>query len=256
MKKHITIILSAIVALTMVSFMANDSVLLRFKPQVGKTMTLNMKSTQIMKMNVQGQSVSNSQTIESKTEMTATKLTADSVFCMAKIKSMKMTQNTMGMTMTYDSEHPENTSPMLAGVTKQFQNAIDKELQVVFDPLGNTIKMPSENIPTNSAVYPEEAVSVGSQWTSDNTQNIGGIEVVMTATYTVTKITKKETFIDMESVIKSDVASGTNSGSMVIENATGLTKSSTIKTNMTMTISEQGLSIPTTVTATTTLTIE
>lgn len=174
MKKHITIILSAIVALTMVSFMANDSVLLRFKPQVGKTLTLSMKSTQIMKMSVQGQSVSNSQTIESKTEMTATKFTADSVFCMAKIKSMKMTQNAMGMTMTYDSEHPENTSPMLAGATKQFQNAIDKELQVVFDPLGNTIKMPSENIPTNSAVYPEEAVSVGSQWTSDNTQNIGG----------------------------------------------------------------------------------
>lgn len=78
----------------------------------------------------------------------------------------------------------------------------------------------------------------------------------MTATYTVTKITKKETFIDMESIIKSDVASGTNSGSMVIDNATGLTKSSTIKTNMTLTISEQGLSIPTTVTATTTLTIE
>lgn len=78
----------------------------------------------------------------------------------------------------------------------------------------------------------------------------------MTATYTVTKITKKETTVNVESVIKSDIASGTNSGSMVIDNATGLTKTSTIKTNMSLTISEQGLSIPTTVTATTTLNIE
>ncbi len=256
MKKHITIILSAIVALTMVSFMANDSVLLRLKPQVGKTMTINMKSSQIMTMNVQGQSIANSQTIESKTEMTATNITADSIFCTAKMKSMKMTQSAMGMTMTYDTEHPEDANPMLAGAMKPFQDAIDKELQVVFDPLSKTMKMPSENIPNISATYPVEAVSVGSQWTADNTQNIAGTDIVMTATYTVTKITKKETTVNVESVIKSDIASGTNSGSMVIDNATGLTKTSTIKTNMSLTISEQGLSIPTTVTATTTLNIE
>lgn len=256
MKKHITIILSAIVALTMVSFMANDSVLLRLKPQVGKTMTINMKSSQIMTMNVQGQSIANSQTIESKTEMTATNVTADSIFCTAKMKSMKMTQSAMGMTMTYDTEHPEDANPMLAGAMKPFQDAIDKELQVVFDPLSKTMKMPSENIPNISATYPVEAVSVGSQWTADNTQNIAGTDIVMTATYTVTKITKKETTVNVESVIKSDIASGTNSGSMVIDNATGLTKTSTIKTNMSLTISEQGLTIPTTVTATTTLNIE
>lgn len=145
---------------------------------------------------------------------------------------------------------------MLAGAMKPFQDAIDKELQVVFDPLSKTMKMPSENIPNISATYPVEAVSVGSQWTADNTQNIAGTDIVMTATYTVTKITKKETTVNVESVIKSDIASGTNSGSMVIDNATGLTKTSTIKTNMSLTISEQGLSIPTTVTATTTLNIE
>lgn len=236
--------------------MANDSVLLRLKPQVGKTMTINMKSSQIMTMNVQGQSIANSQTIESKTEMTATNITADSIFCTAKMKSMKMTQSAMGMTMTYDTEHPEDANPMLAGAMKPFQDAIDKELQVVFDPLSKTMKMPSENIPNISATYPVEAVSVGSQWTADNTQNIAGTDIVMTATYTVTKITKKETTVNVESVIKSDIASGTNSGSMVIDNATGLTKTSTIKTNMSLTISEQGLSIPTTVTATTTLNIE
>ena len=256
MKKHITIILSAIVALTMVSFMANDSVLLRLKPQVGKTMTINMKSSQIMTMNVQGQSMNNSQTIESKMEITATNVTADSIFSVSKMKSMKMTQNTMGMTMVYDTEHPEDANPMLAGAMKPFQDAIDKEIPFVFDPQGNPLKMPSENIPNISATYPVEAVSVGSQWTANNTQNIAGTDIVMTATYTVTKITKKETTVNVESVIKSDIASGTNSGSMVIDNATGLTKTSTIKTNMCLTISEQGLSIPTTVTATTTLNIE
>ncbi len=234
----------------------NDSVLLRFKPQAGKTMTCQMKSAQIMSMNVQGQSMSNTQNIESKVEITTERLSADSVFCNAKMKSMKFTQNSMGMTMTFDTEHPENASPMLAEAMKTFQNAIDKEIQVVFDPLGNALKMPSDNIPNICAIYPKEAVSVGSQWTADNTQNIGGTDVLMTATYTVTKITKKETTVNIESVIKSDVASGSNTGSMVIDNATGLTKSSTVKTNMSLTISEQGLSIPTTITATTTFTIE
>ena len=72
----------------------------------------------------------------------------------------------------------------------------------------------------------------------------------------MTIVTNKETTVNVESVIKSDNASGSNTGSMVIDNATGLAKSSTIKTNMSLTISEQGLSIPTTVTATTNLTIE
>lgn len=257
MKKHITIILSAIVALTMVSFMANDSVLLRLKPQVGKTMTINMKSSQIMTMNVQGQSMNNSQTIESKMEITATNVTADSIFSVSKMKSMKMTQNAMGMTMVYDTEHPEDANPMLAGAMKSFQNAIDKEIPFVFDPQGNPLKIPSKNIiPNISASYPIEAVSVGSQWTTDNTQSIAGTEIVMTTTYTVTKITKKETTLSIEGVIKSKDASGSNSGSMVIDNATGLAKSSTVKTNMSLTISEQGLSIPTTATATTTLNIE
>lgn len=256
MKKHITIILSAIIALTLVSFMANDSILLRFKPQVGKTMTCQMKSTQIMNMSVQGQSISNSQNIESKLEMTPTRSNADSIFCEAKMKSMKLSQSTMGMTMTFDSEHPEQTSPMLAGATKAFQDAIDKEMEIVFDPMGNTLLMPADNIPTLSAIYSEGPVSVGSQWTSNNTQSISGTEMAMTTTYTVTKITKKETTVSIEAVIKSDLANGNNTGSMVIDNATGLVKRSTIKTNLNMTISEQGLSIPTTVTGTTTITIE
>lgn len=256
MKKHITIILSTIIALTFVSFMVNDSVLLRFKPQVGKTMTCKVKTSQIMNMNVQGQSMTNSQNSELKIQMTATKVTNDSVFCTAQMKSMKMTQNAMGMTMTFDTEHPENTSPMLKGAVKTYQDAIDKDIKVVFDPLGNTLKMPSDKLPSFSAIYPEKAVSVGSQWTSTNSQNIAGADVAVTTTYTVAKITKKETTLNMESVIKADIANGTNTGTMVIDNATGMAKSSTIKTNMDVTISEQGLSIPTKVTGTTTITFE
>lgn len=256
MKKHITIILSAIIALTFVSFMANDSILLRFKPKVGKAMTCNVKTSQVMNMNVQGQNVTNSQSIESKVQMTATKITSDSIFCDTQLKSMKMTQSAMGMTMTFDTEHPENTSPMLKAAMNSIQESIGKNVTVVFDQLGNALKMPSDNLPSFSAIYPEEAISAGSKWTSTNSQNMAGADVDVTTTYTVVKITKKETTIDIESVIKADAASGTSTGSMVIDNATGLTKSSTIKSDMSITISEQGLSIPTKITGNTTVTFE
>lgn len=256
MEKRITTILLAIIGLAFISFMANDSVILRFKPTVGKTITCQTKSAQIISMNVQGQSMNTSQTIDSKMELTVKEATADSIFCEAQTKSIKLTNSTMGMTMTYDSEHPEKTSPMLAGAVKAYEEALNKKMQVVMDPLGNTLKVDVDNIPNISVIFPEEAVSVGSQWTTDYTQVISEVNVNVTTTYTVTKITKKETSVSFESTLSSSLVNGTNEGTMVIENATGLAKSSTVKTNMDMTISEQGLSIPATINGTTTTTFE
>ena len=255
MRKHIITLTIALLGLTFVSFMASDSIVLRFKPQVGKTLTCQVKSTQVMSISMQGQSMNTTQIVESKSEMTATKVTADSVFCETQMKTMKLTSSAMGMTMVYDSEHPEKTSPLLAASVKDFQDAIDKKIAFSCDVKGNT-KATGSGTPSFSAIYPEEAVSVGSHWTSDYTQDISGTEMNVTMTYTVTKITKKETTISLEGVIESSVASGTNSGTMVVDNATGITKTSTIKTDLEMTISEQGISIPTTVSGTTTITIE
>lgn len=256
MKKHITTLLLAVLGLTLVSFMTNDSIVLRFKPQVGKTMTYSTKSTQIMTMNVQGQSMNTTQTLESKMQMTAKEVTADSIFCEMVTKSMKLTQSTMGMTLTFDSEHPENTSPMLAGATKAYQDLIDKKMQIVVDPLGKTIKSDSDNLQSLNTTFPEKAISEGSQWTNNHTQTISDVEVNVTTTYTVAKITKKETTLNLESTLKSSVVNGTDSGSMVIDNATGIAKSSTVKTNLNMTIEQQGISIPMTISGTTTTTIE
>ena len=259
MKKHITTILLAIIGLTFISFMANDSVMLRFKPTIGKTMTCQTKSTQIMTMNVQGQSMNTNQTMEMKAELTAKEANKENITCDAQLKYMKLTQSAMGMTMVYDSEHPEKTSPLLAGAVEEYGKALNKTYQIVFDPMGNIVETSSEkgnNLPNFSAIYPEESVTMGSQWTSDLTQDISGVEVTVKTTYTVTKITKKETTVSIEGTMNSNEVNGTNTGSMVIDNATGLTKTSTIKTNMSMTIEQQGLSIPVTVNGTTNITIE
>lgn len=76
-------------------------------------------------------------------------------------------------------------------------------------------------------------------------------------TYTVTKISKKSIEIEVKGNIEGgDEASGTYDGTANIDPQTGLITSSSIKQNISTTISEQGLSIPVTINATTTVTLE
>ena len=95
--------------------MAKDGITLRLKPQQGKTQTITSKANMMTMMEVQGQSMSMSQTMEIKQSFNATKVTETQSDIETQVEAIKMSISQMGMKLEYDSEHPEKTSPMLAG---------------------------------------------------------------------------------------------------------------------------------------------
>ena len=107
---------------------------------------------------------------------------------------------------------------------------------------------------------PEEELTVGSTWTFNKTQNVGGTEINSKMTYTVTAISKKSVDIDIAGIVESDVASGemsgTYTGTASINPQTGIVIQSSIKSNISMTINEQGMSIPMTMVGNTTVEVK
>ena len=101
-------------------------------------------------------------------------------------------------------------------------------------------------------------MSVGSQWTFNKDQSVSGTEISVDYTYTVTAISKKSVDVNIAGTVKgsTDDISGNYQGTASINPQTGLVMNSNMKSNMSMTISEQGLSIPVTMVVNTTVEVK
>ena len=255
-----------LIGLATLSFMADYGVTLRLKPQHGKTYTMSTKTNMMMMMEVQGQTMNQTQNMEIRQSFTATSVTDKVSKFDTQIEAIKMSMSSMGMKMEYDSEHPEKTSPMLAGQTKEMDAAIKKVGHVTYDALGNVIDsldLDMSQIGACIIELPAKEVKVGSTWSFSKNQNVNNTEMQVNYTYTVTKVTKKSVDVNISGTVKGNNASsaskggdgisGTYSGTASISAQTGIIVSSNLKTNISMTISEQGLSIPVTMVGTTTM---
>ena len=253
--------LLVIVALATVSFMAKGGLTLRLKPQQGKTYTITSKATTMMMMDVQGQSMSQSQGMEFRQTFTPKNVTDKEVVIETQVDAMKMSMTVMGQKLEYDSEHPEKTSPMLAGQVKDLEASLKKPGTVKYDVLGNvidTLDLDMSQLGVAILQLPEKEVSKGSQWTVSREQNISGTDIQVDYTYTVTAITKKSVEVSIAGTVKgsTDDVSGSYEGTANIDPQTGLVTNSTLKSNMSMTLSQQGLSIPVTMVVNTTIEVK
>lgn len=261
MKKTIRRIVPAmlvLVALGTLSFMAKDGVTLRLKPQQGKAYTITNKANMMMNMEVQGQMMNQTQTIETRQTFTAKEVSDSRSVIETQIEAIKMTISQMGMKLEYDSEHPEKTSPMLAGQTSEFDANIKKPSTVTYDAMGNAIDSLEFEMSQLGGVIvelPKEALSVGSTWNVDKKQNISGTEMNAKMTYTVTAISKKSVDVSVngtvEGLVEGSNISGSYTGTASFNPQQGFITKSNIKSNISMTISQQGLTIPTTMVGTT-----
>ena len=249
-----------LVALATLSFMAKDGVTLRLRPQQGKTYTITNKANAMIMMEVQGQTMSMSQNVETQQTFTAKEVTDDKSVIETQIEAIKMTMSQMGMKFEYDSEHPEKTSPMLAGQTSEIEKVLKKPSTVSYDLLGNiidTLKLEMSQLEGVINVLPEEEVTVGSTWTFNKSQIVSGTEINAKYTYTVTDISKKSIDVSISGTVEgSDEISGTYSGTASIDPKTGFVVQSTTKSNLSMTMNEQGMSIPSTIVGTTTVEVK
>ena len=215
------------------SFCKAQGVLLRYNLKVGETISINTTINQ--NTSIMGQDMTTTMTM--KMYMTATEKTDSIVTTQAQLKAMTYNANILGNTVAFDSDHMEDADPSVAA---SFKELLDKTFDVVYDIYGNIISAP-EDYPQEqgaTAVFPKEMVYEGSQWTRDTKSEINGEMAHSVGTYTVKKITEKDTELEFTGYINSDSGSIKSdlSGTMLIENETGLPITATMKIPMTMTV--------------------
>ena len=259
MKKHITSALLALVVLASLAFMPADGVTVRLKPQQGKTYSVTSKSNMMTMLEVQGQTMNMSQVYETKQSFTAKEVSDKQCVIDSQIDAVKMTISQMGMKLEYDSEHPEKTSPMLADQISALNETLKKSVTLTFDERGQQLNDEdtlSGQLKDIILTLPEEPLSVGSTWTSKKAQEVKGDNVDVEMEYIVTAISKKSIDLEFTGTIQSEDMSGSYNGTVSLDPKTGLVMNSSTKSNISMTVTEQGLSIPTTVVATTTIDVK
>ena len=258
--KRIAPVALVFVALTTLSFMAKISISLRLRPEQGKTLTISSKANMMTMMEVQGQSMSMSQSMETRQLFTAKNVTDTQSDIETQVEAIKMTISQMGMKLEYDSEHPEKTSPMIAGQTKEFEENLNKPVTVTYDALGHLVGDTADlgmNQLSNIIIeLPDMILSKGSKWNSTKTQNVNGTEFKVNMEYTVTNLSRKSVDVSFTGNIESTEVTGDYNGTASINPNTGLTTSSTTKSNISMTLNEQGMSIPVTIIGNTTVEVK
>lgn len=260
MKKVLLSSLIVLVGLVSLSFTpAKDTVLLRLQPKKGATYTINMKTSMMNLMEIQGQSMSSSQIMETRQSLKVLDVNESEVSFEEQTEAIKMTVSQMGMTLTYDSEHPEKTSPMLAEQIEELNATLKVPTTILYTIMGDPITTDEEEPTQNNAIIslPERDVREGFQWTTKRDQTISGTTVAAEITYTVTKISRKSVDVTINGTISGeDEISGSYEGTASLNPETGMVSKSSIKQNLSMTFSQQGLSIPVTMNGTVTVTVE
>ncbi|BAO56044.1 DUF6263 family protein [Nonlabens marinus] len=177
-------------------------------------------------------------------DMKVAEVTDDLIKTESKISSVSMDINQGGMSMTYDStksdEELDATGKMLKSQLSPMMNAV---IYSSIDVYGNTLETTSEpavpgidQFTTGQAAinYPKEKVSVGSSWTTENSNQ--GMNVK--TTYTVTKIADGMVYLDIKGDV-SGAGSGSMTGESVVEISTGTAKTSDTE----ITVSAQGIEV-------------
>ncbi|MBQ8957719.1 MAG: hypothetical protein IJ057_04375 [Bacteroidales bacterium] len=249
-----------LLGLTTLSFTAKDGITLKLQPQKGKHYTINVKNTSMNIMEVMGQTQNQSQTIETRQTFTVKEVDASQSTLETQIEAIKMNIGASGMKLEYDSEHPEKTSPMLASQTSEFDKILNKPATVVYNAqgefVGDATDLDMNQLSTVIIKLPAEELSVGSKWTNEKTQNMSGSEFKVSVEYTVTSISKKSVEVCYSGKIEADDdTTGNVTGTASINPQTGLVTTRSEKQNISTTISQQGLSIPMTMAANTTVTV-
>ncbi|MBR4837627.1 MAG: hypothetical protein IK004_04220 [Bacteroidales bacterium] len=259
MKRIVLISIVALFALATMSFTAGDGVTLRLHPNKDKTIMIVSKTSQTTVMKVQGQTMRSTTTLDGRQLLNAKEVSADKIVIETQIEAIKMVNNAMGMTFTYDSDNPQSTSPMIADQANEFDKMIKKPATITYNELGhnaNPDNLEMSQLGNVIIELPEQELHVGSQWNYTKTQNVSDVEISINMTCTVTKISKKGVDFSFTGTINSKDVTGNYDGTSTIDIQTGIVTASTVNSNVSMTVSEQGFDIPITITGTTTVTVK
>ena len=258
-KKHLIPMAVVLFGLTALSFTLADGIKLKLQPQKGKTYTINVKNNSMNIMEVMGQPQNSTQTMETRQTFTIKEVTNDQSTIETELDALKLTISQMGQKLEYDSEHPEKTSPMLASQTSEMEKTLHKPATLTYDAQGNLVGEASDMEMSQLSVaiikLPSEELAKGSKWTEEKDRSVSGADFKANMEYTVTAISKKSVEVSYTGDVKSDDINGTIKGTASIDPQTGIVMKRNETQNLSMTLSQQGLTIPVTMTANTTVTV-
>lgn len=217
--------------------LAQDSVLLRLNYEKGANYGVSMEISQNM-----GAVMSMGMTINM--DIKIIDVTEDTYDSEMRFTSMTMDMLQGGNVMSFDSSKSDDEldetgkmmkaqmGPMLKAVVFAKGNNLGEVIEAKVEP--NVMGMEDLANQSSNVVYPKEAIKVGSTWSTSKNQK----GMVMDFIYTVKSITKENINLDLSGKV-SGMATGTISGSMIIERKSGIPLDSQI--NMDMSVSGQEL---------------
>jgi len=218
--------LLALFVLTMVAANAQKSVLLRANYNKGDKYSMTIE--QIQNMGLQG-----GVNMTMSMEMEFTDITKEKITSKSKIKAVKMDMMQGSTQMSYDSTDKDakldqmgqalkaEIDPMLLSTIITVMNPRGKTLSTKIDPPNPAMDQFTDQ--SSSIQYPEEKVSVGSTWTSQD-ENQG---MKLNTVYKVAKIESGTVYIDISGTV-TGIGEGTIKGNTEIDIATGTQKSAEV----------------------------
>ena len=246
-----------IAGLALASFASG--ITLKLRPQKDKTYVINSTSNQKTVMKIQGQSMTSTQKLDIRQTFVAKEVTEQSSTIETQIEAIKLNGNSMGMAFAYDSENPQGSSPLIAQQTKAYEDFLKKPVTMTFNELGINNNPDDNNLnQLRNAIIelPDKELSVGSQWTFVKTNTVGDYDYNVNITCTVTGVSKKSIDFSFIGEINSKDVTGNFNGTSSINPNTGIIITTTTENTVSVTISEQGMEIPMTITGTTTVNVK
>ena len=246
---------------------AQKAIMLKYNLKNGDQYTSTMAMNQEIDMEVQGQSMVINQDMNFEFGYAVSDVTADSFNLHTNISAIKMDQTVMGMDIKYDSKDTSTYNNATVGtkISDQMNKLIGQEIVSTTSNDGNvgTIDLgdlDSDNEVANNmkssfsqAVYPNHKVKIGESWENDISTS-GIAEMNMHLIYTLTKVTRKQAFIDVKGTIESPDATanlkGTISGEMTVDRKTGWVSHSTFDQDFELQMEQQGMSFPASISGT------
>jgi hypothetical protein len=228
-------ILLVLFVLTNLVLSAQESVVLRLNFDAGDSYTTTVQLDQ--KMGAQG-----GMTMTMAMNSLVSNADSEAIALESKINSIVMNMDQGGMTMNYDSTKSDEELDQMGQMMKsQFDPLLKATIFNSMDLYGNVLETRMEpslagmeqfTVNQNAINFPKEAISVGSSWVSETSQQ--GMNV--TTKYAVNTITDGMVLLDISGTV-SGIGEGSLKGTSSVDISNGLQTNATVE----MTVSVQGM---------------
>jgi Family of unknown function (DUF6263) len=246
----------------------DSKVLLRLNPEQGEAYNFEMNTD----MNIEMMGMSSTAKMLMDYTMTANEVNDEGSKIDVKYNRVLFTQDApMGGSGSYDSDEPDSATGMLGKMMKEMLGKLMEATIIMdFNTLGELNEVSgldslfsdgnskesgqgiAKQFQSAMAVFPENKVSVGDEWTSEIVTSVSQFPMKLSSGYKVKSISTDEVVLDVSGDISKDDSGenqemaamdikGNFKGEMTLNRKTGLVKTSNMDQDIEVNISQGGM---------------